>query len=311
MRGVAAGGGTRYVVPRLAPPSADMPDFTPFRIAEPTLAAVPVLVDSPHSGMDWPADFGTVASPAAIRTTWDAFVDELWGGAPSVGATLIAATFPRAYIDANRARDDIDPELLAEPWPEPLSPTGYSARGMGLIRRSALPGVPMYNRLLRVDEVRHRIVSCHAPYRGAIAERLAELHGQFGAVWHINAHSMKSRGNAMNVDAESARPDVVVSDLHGATADPTHTRWVADWFASRGFSTRINDPYQGGDIVASAGDPAAGRHSMQVEFNRALYMHEADVTRGPRFAALQACCTDFVRALAAYASTWNASRDEA
>lgn len=282
-----------------------MSDFNPVRIIEPIGAEVPVLVDSPHSGMEWPADFDTVAPAEAIRTTWDAFVDELWSGAPSAGATLVAATFPRAYIDANRASDDIDPDLLAEPWPEPLTPTAYSARGMGLIRRSALPGVPMYDRLLRVDEVRLRIERCHAPYRAALAERLARLHTRFGEVWHVNAHSMKSRGNAMNVDADAARPDVVVSDRRGTTADPAHTQWAADWFARRGYSTRINDPYQGGDIVASTGDPVRGRHSIQVEFNRALYMDEALVTRGARFAALQSHCTEFVRALADASVRWS------
>lgn len=285
-----------------------MSDFIPVRIIEPIGAAVPVLVDSPHSGMEWPADFDTVAPPEAIRTTWDAFVDELWSGAPSAGATLVAATFPRAYIDANRASDDIDPELLAEPWPQPLTPTAYSARGMGLIRRSALPGVPMYDRLLRVDEVQQRIDRFHAPYRAALAQRLARLHTQFGAVWHVNAHSMKSRGNAMNVDADATRPDVVVSDRRGTTADPVHTQWAADWFAARGYSTRINDPYQGGDIVASTGAPARGRHSLQVEFNRALYMDEAAVTRGERFAVLQAHCTEFVRALADESKRWIARR---
>lgn len=275
-----------------------MSDFIPVRIVEPTVTAVPVLVDSPHSGMEWPADFDTAAPREAIRTTWDAFVDELWSGAPSAGATLLAATFPRAYVDANRAHDDIDPELLAEPWPGPLSPTSYSARGMGLIRRSALPGVPMYDRLLRADEVQQRIESCHAPYRRALDERLTRLHTQFGGVWHVNAHSMKSRGNAMNVDADRARPDVVVSDRHGTTANAALTRWAADWFAARGYSTRINDPYQGGDIVARSGDPARGRHSIQVEFNRALYMEEATVTRSTRFVELQADCTAFVHALA-------------
>lgn len=281
-----------------------MSDFTPVRIIEPIGAAVPVLVDSPHSGMEWPADFHTVAPPEAIRTTWDAYVDELWSGAPSAGATLVAATFPRAYIDANRASDDIDPDLLAEPWPEPLTPTAYSARGMGLIRRSALPGIPMYDRLLRVDEVRQRIERCHAPYRAVLEERLARLHARFGAVWHVNAHSMKSRGNAMNVDPNAARPDVVVSDRRGTTADPAHTQWTADWFAARGYSTRINDPYQGGDIVASTGAPSRGRHSLQVEFNRALYMDEARITRSARFATLQAHCTEFVRALASASERW-------
>lgn len=92
----------------------------------------------------------------AILTTWDAFVDELWGDAPDEGATLIAATFPRAYVDVNRAEDDIDPELLATPWPAPLRPTAYSARGMGLIRRNALPNVPMYAAPLSVAAVERR-----------------------------------------------------------------------------------------------------------------------------------------------------------
>ncbi|MEP7381297.1 MAG: N-formylglutamate amidohydrolase [Gemmatimonadota bacterium] len=275
-----------------------MDDFLPFRIAEPTVAPAAVLVDSPHSGMEWPADFCTVAPRDAISTTWDAFVDELWSGAPAAGATLIVARFPRAYIDANRAVDDIDSELLAEPWPSLLAPTAYSERGMGLIRRSALPGVPMYDRLLRVDEVQRRIATCHAPYRAALDQELSRLHAQFGVVWHINAHSMKSRGNAMNLDAGAARADVVVSDRRGMTADPAHTRWVADWFRARGYRTRVNDPYQGGDIVACAGDPATGRHSVQVEFNRALYMDEATISRGTRFAELQACCTAFLHAIA-------------
>lgn len=279
-----------------------MSDFAAVRILEPIVAPVPVVVDSPHSGMEWPADFETVAPAEAIRTTWDAFVDELWSGAPSAGATLVVATFPRAYIDANRAVDDIDSELLAEPWPAPLAPTAYSARGMGLIRRSALPGVPMYDRLLRVEEVQLRIDRWHAPYRAALEERLARLHALLGAVWHVNAHSMKSRGNAMNVDADAARPDVVVSDRRGTTADPLLTRWAAEWFAARGYVTSVNHPYMGGDIVASSGDPANGRHSIQVEFNRALYMDEAAVTRGPRFAELQGACTAFVQALAQYAA---------
>ncbi len=276
--------------------------FPPFTLTPPTAPPAALLVDSPHSGMEWPSDFVPAASREAIASTWDAFVDELWSGAPAAGATLLAARFPRAYVDANRAADDIDPDLLAEPWPGPLAPTSYSARGMGLIRRSALPGVPMYDRRLRVDEVAHRIATYYAPYRDALTTELDALRARFGTVWHINAHSMKSRGNAMNVDAGAGRPDVVVSDRHGTTADPLHTRWVAEWFRRAGLNTQVNDPYQGGDIVARAGAPAEGRHSIQVEFNRALYMDEAAVIRGAHFTELQERCTAFLRDLADYAA---------
>lgn len=265
--------------------------------------AVPVIVDSPHSGMDWPADFAPSAPREAILTTWDAFVDELWGDAPDEGATLIAATFPRAYVDVNRAEDDIDPELLATPWPAPLRPTAYTARGMGLIRRNALPNVPMYDAPLSVSAVKRRIRDYYHPYRATLAEHCARAQAASGAAWHLNCHSMKSRGNAMNVDAGAARPDLVVSDRHGSTAAPELTAWVAEWFRAQGLQVRINDPYQGGDLVRSLGAPAMGRHSIQLEINRALYMDEAAFARGPRFGEVRALCRAFIRALGSHVTS--------
>jgi N-formylglutamate deformylase len=205
-------------------------------------------------------------------------------------------------VDVNRAEDDIDPELLAEPWPAPLTPTPYSARGMGLVRRLALPAVPMYDRRLTVAEVEQRLASCYRPYRNTLAARVRDLRGAFATVWHFDCHSMKSRGNEMNVDAGALRPDVVISDRHGTSADPAHTAWVADWFRRRGHSVQTNDPYQGGDLVARFGAPAAGVHSIQIEINRALYMDEAAVARGPRFGDIKAECAAFLRACAAHVS---------
>jgi len=279
-----------------------MTDSPPYILRPPEAPAVPVLVDSPHSGMEWPEDFAPAASREAILTTWDAFVDELWGGAPSVGATLLAAHFPRAYIDANRAPDDIDETLLAEPWPTPLVPTPYTQRGMGLIRRYALPQQPMYDRRLTVQEVEQRLARYYRPYRDTLAAQVAELHERFGVSCHVNVHSMKSHGNAMNVDVGAARPDVVVSDRRGVTAAPALTAWAADWFRAQGLRTQVNEPYQGGDIVARSGAPAQGRHSIQVEFNRALYMDEARLSRGRGFTRLRDRCTAFVRDLALHLS---------
>ncbi|MBL9206847.1 MAG: N-formylglutamate amidohydrolase [Opitutaceae bacterium] len=254
-----------------------------FDLHLPSVGDSPVVFDSPHSGMDWPADFTPAAPRAAILTTWDAFVEELWGGAPAHGATLLSARFPRAYVDVNRARNDIDPALLDGPWPEPLATSDYSRRGMGLIRRLALPGVAMYSGPLTVAAVQSRLVRCYDPYRRALELRLDQLRGVFGTVWHVNCHSMKSRGNGMNTDAGRMRPDIVVSDRRGRTADPRFTAWVADWFTDRGFTVKVNEPYLGGHLVISQGRPEDGRHSVQIEINRALYLDEVSVTRSARF----------------------------
>ena len=272
----------------------------PYVVREPVTTPAPIVVDSPHSGMDWPDDFAPAAPRDAILTTWDAYVDELWSDAPAAGAALLSATFPRAYIDVNRAEDDLDPALLEDAWPGVLSPTAYSARGMGLIRRLALPDVPMYSRRLRAEEVRRRIQRYYRPYRSELRQRVERARERFGAVWYLDCHSMKSRGNEMNVDAGEERPDFVISDRHGTSADPAYATWIAGWFRGRGYMVSINEPYQGGDLVADLGAPARGIHAIQVEVNRALYLDETAVTRIPRFDRIRSECGAFLRAFTAH-----------
>lgn len=273
------------------------------RVELPHTEPLPLVVDSPHSGMEWPPDFTPSASRAAILTTWDAWVDALWASAPDVGATLVHASFPRAYIDVNRSEDDLDPALIDGRWPYPVNPTVYSERGMGLIRRDALPDVPMYERPLSVETVERRITTHYRPYRATLRDRLDTLHAAHGAVWLLDCHSMKSRGNRMNVDAGAARPDIVVSDRRGTSAGAMHTAWVADWFRAHGFDTRVNDPYQGGDLVRTFGQPAQQRHAIQIEINRARYMDEAAVARAPGFDLLQRTLGVFLRDFRAHLRT--------
>jgi N-formylglutamate deformylase len=276
---------------------------TPYFVTEAHSAPLPIVFDSPHSGIAMPDDFGTIAPREALLTSWDAFIDELWSGVPARGGVLIGAHFPRAYIDPNRAITDIDAELLAEPWPEPLAPQPYTQRGMGLLRRYALPGVPLYDRKLSIAEVRHRIDTYYLPYRAALAQAAESAFTQHGALWHVDCHSMKSRGNAMNVDAGEARPDLVVSDRRGTTSNPAFTQWVADHFTAAGYRVQINDPYQGGDLLNAVSDPARHRHSIQIELNRALYMDEAAFVKSAGFETLKRNLDTFADALATYVRT--------
>lgn len=263
-------------------------------------ATSPLVLSSPHSGMVCPAGWEPAAPLAAILSTWDAFVEELWAGAVDAGAVLLAAHFPRAYVDVNRAATDLDPGMVDEAWPDPVEPTDYSRRGMGLIRRFALPGVPMYDRPLPHAEVNHRLATYYRPYRAALGALLDRAVARHGTACHVDCHSMKSRGNRMNVDAGAARPDFVVSDRLGTTAEPGLAAWVADFLAARGYSVQVNDPYQGGDLVRTFGRPADGRHSLQVEINRARYMDEGTCERHQGFARVQADLSALAAALSAH-----------
>ncbi|MGH7617818.1 MAG: N-formylglutamate amidohydrolase [Gemmatimonadaceae bacterium] len=270
----------------------------PFTIARPS-RDTPLLYDSPHSGRLYPADFTLGAPLLDVRRGEDAYVDELLADSPAEGATLLTATYPRCYIDVNRDARDIDAALLAEPWPEPLAPSEKTARGLGLIRRFVVPGVEAQGRLLTVRDVRARIDDAYRPYHAALDTLVHELHERFGAVWHVDWHSMKSVGNTMTPDGEGAsRADFVVSDRRGASAAPRVTGLVADTLRAFGYSVSVNDPYTGGTIVQRVGRPADGVHSVQIEINRRLYLDELAVEKTAGFPALAERLTALTRALA-------------
>jgi N-formylglutamate deformylase len=262
--------------------------------------ALPLVFDSPHSGLVLPDDFASVASLEQIKTGWDAFVDELWLPATTEGASLLAARVSRMYIDLNRAPDDIDPALLAEQWPGVLQPSVYSQRGMGLIRALAVPGQPMYQHLLPVAAVAHRITQYYQPYHQCLANVLQQLKQQFGQVWHIDCHSMKSKGNAMNIDHNQSRADIVIGDLDGSSADPEFSALVAQSFRQAGYQVAVNYPYKGGYLTASCGQPKLHQHSIQIEINRALYMNEQQFCRNANFDRLQADLKQVTQTVASY-----------
>jgi N-formylglutamate deformylase len=269
---------------------------------DPNAPAVALVLDSPHSGEWYPDDFDHLPPRAVIRQAEDTHVARLWGGMPALGATLIEAHFPRAYIDPNRSLADIDVELLADAWPDPIAPSRKTEQGIGLVWRVARSGVPMYGRKLASAELRERIERCWRPYHEALDQALETTHRQFGGVWHINCHSMPAVGDSMADDPGRERADFVLGDRDGTTCEPALTQRVAETVRALGYSVAINDPYKGVEIVRKHGRPAENRHSLQIEIKRTLYMDEVTLEPNAGFArlerdlaALGAVLAEFVR----------------
>ncbi len=237
-----------------------------------------------------------------MRQAEDAHVDALFAAAPKSGATLIAALFPRSYIDVNRSIEDIDPQLLDRPWPGPVAVSDRARVGMGLVRRMSKPGLPLYNRLLSVAEIQHRIDRYYIPYHRAVDDAINRAHASFGAVWHVNCHSMPSGGGPRRIAAGWERADFVLGDRDGVTCAAGFRRMVQVTLERMGYHVRINDPYKGVELVKRHGRPLAGRHSLQIEINRRLYMNEETLERSAGFARLQRDLDTLIAAIAAYAS---------
>lgn len=263
---------------------------------------VPLVFDSPHSGTNYPDDFGHAVDPLKLRHAEDTHVHDLWAAAVLSGAVLLHAHFPRSYIDPNRAADDMDPTQIEGVFPRPLNPGIKSGLGIGLCWTREPPGGgPLYDRKLTAAEIVHRLDTYHRPYQRQLRALLDAAHDRWGAVWHVNCHSMQEVASAMSTQLRgTARPDFVLGDLDGASCEPRLTEVVRNYLITRGYSVAVNDPYKGMELIRANGDPSQGRHSMQIEVNRKLYMNEETREPNDGYRALQETFTDLSRHLAAY-----------
>ena len=163
---------------------------TPFTITAPTALTTSVVFASPHSGRDYPASFlrGSVLDEVSIRSSEDAFVDELFAAAPQFGAPLLAARTPRAYLDLNRAPDELDPALIDGVHRAAHNPR--IASGLGIIPRVVSNGRAIYRGKLPLAEAHARINAAWRPYHDALACLLDDAHAAFGEAILIDCHSM-------------------------------------------------------------------------------------------------------------------------
>ena len=284
--------------------SHGMADFEPVRVSLPPhgVTPIPLVLDSPHSGQHYPADFGFSCARAQLRMAEDTDIDDLYDFTPALGATLVCAHFPRSYLDPNRRIEDMDTSMIEGHWPHPVDQSPKTQSGIGLIWRSLGDTSPIYLRKLSVAEVTQRISQCHAPYWAAVTSAIDSTHARHGRVLHINCHSMPAEaGPGSWVKLGTRFNDVVLGDRDGSTCSPQFTAMLAEAFRHEGLSVAINDPYKGVELVKRFGRPAENRHSIQVELNRKLYMIEATRERTANYALLKTTLERVMGKVAHYA----------
>lgn len=252
----------------------------------------PLVLDSPHSGVQYPDDFGQACSLDALRSAEDTHVEKLYDFAPSLGVAWIEALFPRSYLDANRDTTELDVDMLDGAWSEPVRDDPAAAAkirlGKALIWRNTDEGVPIYDRRLSVAEVRARIAQCWMPYHAAVAQAIDAAHARHGYSIHINCHSMPAVSSRYSTDFPGmVHADFVVGDRDGTTADPHLSRRIAAFLGDLGYDVAYNHPYKGVELVRRYGNPAHDRHSIQLEINRKLYMDERSFAPNEGFARLR------------------------
>lgn len=264
----------------------------------------PLVLDSPHSGTQYPDDFAHACDPLVLRRAEDTHVERLYEFAPDLGVAWVEALFPRSYLDANRDVTEVDVDMLDGPWAGPVATDervlSKVRLGKGLIWRMTDDGRPIYTRQLGTAEVQSRIDRCWAPYHAAVAQAIDAAHARHGYSIHINCHSMPAVASSHATEFPGlVHDDFVVGDRDGTTSRPALTRLIGEHLRAMGYSVSYNHPYKGVELVRRHADPANGRHSVQLEINRRLYMDEQTLTLSGGFGALQASLQSLVALLLA------------
>ena len=286
---------------------------TAFRVALPTVQSVPVVFASPHSGRNYPPDLLNLTrlDSHTLRRSEDAFVDELFAGVPDLGASLISAQFPRASVDANREALELDPDMYHDALPHGANTRSPRvSAGIGTIARVVSNGQKIYDRKLSFEEVHHRIETCYQPYHTALKKLVDETIIQFGQCLVVDCHSMPSGaadqaargslGTLLQTPIEYGNTDIILGDCWGSTCDPDVTLAAERAALSAGYSVRRNTPYAGGFTTRTYGQPSTGRHALQIEINRSLYMDERSMTRLPVFDEVRHRMMQLATALSAF-----------
>jgi len=258
----------------------------PLDLRRPAEQLLPLVVASPHSGSDYPSEFVAASrlDPMTLRRSEDAFVDEIFADAPRLGAPMLAARFPRAYLDVNREAWELDPAMFADALPDYVNARSPRVRmGLGTIARVVASGEEIYGGKLSFAQAQERIETLYHPYHAALGRLIDETAANFGFCLVVDCHSMPSGAHG-NAGREAA--DIVLGDCHGAACAPQIVECARDYLTRRGFAVALNAPYAGGFTTGHYGRPRRGRHALQVEINRAIYMDERNYRRRPSFARL-------------------------
>jgi N-formylglutamate amidohydrolase len=268
-------------------------DLTPpYSLLRPEEQTAPVVLCSPHSGRVYPKAFLEASRLDAhtLRKSEDCFVDELFAPVVRLGAPLIAARFPRAYLDVNREPYELDPELFTGRLPDFANT--QSARvvgGLGTIARIVADTEEIYRERLPIGVAFERIERLYRPFHSALAELLETTRKRFGLAVLVDCHSMPS---ASMGQAPGGRPHFVLGDRFGASCDARLTRFIRDVLQGAGYDVQVNRPYAGGFITEHYGNPGHGVQSLQLEINRALYLDEATLTKNKDFPKLVRTLSD-------------------
>lgn len=249
-----------------------------FDIFRPERHRHPAVFNSPHSGSHYPPQFRALTrlDERTLRKSEDCYIDRLFAGAVALGCPLLAARFPRVFLDVNREPYELDPGMFDVPLPAHVNTSSLRvAGGLGTIPRIVAENEAVYATRLAWADAEARIEHVYRPYHRALGDLVDETLRTFGHAMLIDCHSMPSSAARLSASRGLPRADIVIGDRYGASCEQAVPRLLESLLVDAGLQVVHNKPYAGGFITQTYGRPHHGVRALQIEINRALYMNES------------------------------------
>lgn len=269
---------------------------------DPRATETPVVVDVSRSGRDYPSAFRSPLSFSELHDNVSMYMDDFYFCAPEYGATLLIASFPHTFIDANRELTDVDPDLIDGDWPVPLRQSGAGTRGLGLIKRTSRYGTPLQEHKLTYDEICARIEGYWEPYHRELNRIVRSKVSTFGVAVQVSCHCMSAVGLPTHPDPGQERADFCIGDMDGTTAAREYTDLLVEVFRSCNYSVSVNEPYTGGILMSRNADPKRNIHSLMIEINKRLFMSIDTFKLTPGALEVRLTVEEAIRKLCDYAN---------
>ena len=261
-------------------------DIRQHSIVEPATLTSGVVFALPHSGRDYGVSFlnQSILDSISIRSSEDAFLDQLIDGIEKYGAPKIVANAPRAFIDLNRSTDELDPALISGIKNNMRNPRISS--GLGVIPRVVSHGKEIYRGKLSLEQAQSRIEYYWKPYHKDLSTLLKRAQSIYGQSLLIDMHSMPHE--AVSTQSSFIRaPEIVVGDRFGMSSDPEFTNLIVSILKHHGFRVAKNTPFAGAFITKHHGKIKERTHAIQLEIDRSLYMDEERILPNSGFEKLK------------------------
>lgn len=259
----------------------------------------PLVLASPHSGQVFPEEFlQQIAMPLKdLRSNEDSFVDELIMSVSNLGIPLLAMNISRAFIDVNRDKIEIDPNMYYNyPQTDNLQGGIRCRVGLGVVHRINARRENIYDGLLDYNEVQQRISQVYDVYHKKLQQLIDKTLKKFGFCFVLDCHSMPSK--ICSVMQEDKPIDFCLGTLFDQSCPVEMSDFMQQSLEASGYKVVMNCPYSGAFTTFNYCQPRKNIYTMQLEMNRSLYMSENSQQKNKKF---QSVSHDLCQSVGAFA----------